>query len=113
MNLPSVARVRPLTTSPQALRLLQRRHSALMSAAAMRPCTLSPPTPTHTGDPNFPPVAANSRDLTVCVLGCAAAPAAAVNGLSAARKGYPSVVRFFISNPICTRTCMHLTTYSS
>ena len=32
--------------SPQALRLLQHRRSALVSAAALRPCTLSPHTPT-------------------------------------------------------------------
>jgi len=45
---------------------------------------------------------------TVCILRRAIVPAAAVPGLSAARKGCPSEVRFFVSNPICTRTCMHL-----
>ena len=84
MSIPSVARVRPLTTFPQAFRLPQGRRSTLMSAAALHPFTLSPPTSTHTGDPKLPPVAASGSGSTVAVLGRIAAPAAAATGLSAA-----------------------------
>ena len=112
MTIPSVARVRPLTMSPQAFRLLQRRRSALMSVAAPHPCTLSLSTPTHAGDFKLPLVAASGCGSTLCVLGRAAAPTAAVTGLFVARKGCPSEVRFFVSSPVCMCTCMHLTTYS-
>ena len=94
-----MARVRPLTTSPQAFRLPQRRCSALVSAAALHPCTLSTPTPTHAGDPKLPLVAASGCGSMLYILGRAAAPTADVVGLSAARKGCPSEVRFFVSRP--------------
>ena len=78
-NIPSVARVRPLTTFPQALTLLQRRRNALVSAAAPRPCTLSPSTPTHAGDPKLPSVAASGSGSTFGGRGRTPATAATVS----------------------------------
>ena len=56
-------------------------------------------------------VAASGCRSTAGIVGHANSPAETVAGLSLLRSGYPSEVRFGLSNPICTHTCMHLTTY--
>jgi len=100
-----MAPVLPVCERSKAYRVLRCRRSALVCAASRYPCTLSQPTLTLAGG-HFH--ATSGCRSTVCILGRATVPAAAVAGLSAAHRGCPSEVRFFVSNPICTRTCMHL-----
>ena len=92
-----------LTASPQAHRLLRRRRSALVRVLIGGRALSNRPTPTLTGGHSLAAVAASVHGSTSGVTGRAGAAAAAVAGLSIARRGGPSEVRFGMHMP--ARAC--------